>query len=249
MIRFENVSVIIKTKEILKNISCTIDTGDFVLLVGANGAGKTTFFDVLTGKIKPSSGRIFVNSTDVTDLSEFKRSLIISRLFQNPGMNGVLDLSVEENLALSLYKGRHVGFKPCLDVLKNNAIQEKLKSFGFNDQKFLRTKMSDLSGGQRQQLAFLMAIGSTTPELLLLDEPTAALDPQAATRLLLNVTSYINHHRITTLMITHDPQLALTIGNKLWVISDGTLSAQYSAEEKKRISADQLVGHIQYNLL
>jgi putative tryptophan/tyrosine transport system ATP-binding protein len=249
MIRIENVSVTLRGKKILKNVSCTIESGDFVLLVGANGAGKTTLFDLIAGKLKPSEGRIFINDADVTHLSEYKRSLMISRLFQNPGMNGVLDLTVEENLALSMYKGRHVSFASGLDVLKNKKMIAHLEAFGFNDPRLLHAKMSSLSGGQRQQLAFLMATGATHPELLLLDEPTAALDPQTATKLLLNVIAYIKQQVITTLMITHDPQLALTIGNKVWVISDGSLVAQYSAEEKKKISPDQLVGHIQYDLL
>jgi putative ABC transport system ATP-binding protein len=108
MIKFENVSIIIDNKQILKNISCTINSGDFIVIVGPNGAGKSTFFDMISGKRLPTSGKIFLDGTDITQLSEQHRAIIISRLFQNPQLNGVASMTVAQNLALSNYKGQTV---------------------------------------------------------------------------------------------------------------------------------------------
>lgn len=249
MIKLEQCSVTIENKKILKDISCTINSHDFVVVVGHNGAGKSTFFDLITGARKPSSGKIFLHEKEITQSHEHQRASYIARLFQNPQANGVSSMTVEQNLALSLCKGRSARLDNAMSLFNTQEIHTKLQEFGMNDPLLLKTPMQNLSGGQRQLLAFVMATLAYPPELLLLDEPTAALDPMAATKLLQFALEYIRKNGITTLLITHDPHLALAIGNKIWILDNGTIIKQYSQEEKKLLSAQDLIGHIQYDQL
>lgn len=244
MIKLKNVNVIIGNKPILKNISCTIQSGDFIVIVGPNGAGKSTLFDVISGKRKPNSGTILFEGNDITHKDEKQRAPLISRLFQNPQLNGIASMTVAQNLALSTYKGKRARLKNGMDRFKNQQTTE-LNTLNLNNKKLLKTPMGNLSGGQRQLLAFLMAT-MEPPKLLLLDEPTAALDPQSATALLTFAVKFIKKHQLTTVLITHDPQLALTIGDKIWVLENGHITKQFDQNQKKSISAQDLIGHIDY---
>jgi putative ABC transport system ATP-binding protein len=247
MIHFNNISVTINQREILKNISCTIESGDFIVIVGPNGAGKSTFFDMISGKRTPTNGTIIFNNTDITYLDEQSRATTISRLFQNPQLNGSASMTVAQNLAMSNYKGKptqlHDGMKNFPMHVLNN-----LKKLNLHSKKILETPMKDLSGGQRQLLAFLMAT-AVPPKLFLLDEPTAALDPASATKLLQFALKWINQHKMTTILITHDPELALTIGTKIWILENGTITKQFNKKDHPHLSATDLIGHIDYNAL
>lgn len=247
MIKFENVSVNIDGKQILKNISCTINSGDFIVIVGPNGAGKSTFFDMISGKRIATSGKIFLDNIDITELDEQHRALFISRLFQNPQLNGIASMTVAQNLALSNYKGKTVSL---LDGMKKFPydLTAKLEKLNLGSSKILHTPMKDLSGGQRQLLAFIMAT-ILPPRLFMLDEPTAALDPQSATKLLQFAIKFINEHNLTTLLITHDPELALTIGKKIWILEGGQITKQLNRQDTTNISASDLIGHIDYTKL
>lgn len=247
MIRFNNVSVTINGKHILKNISCTIENGDFIVIVGPNGAGKTTFFDMISGKRLPTSGTILLDNIDITNLNEQHRAPFISRLFQNPQLNGVASMTVAQNLALSNYKGHMVSLLNGMAKFPTHAIPQ-LEKLNLNSPKILNTPMKDLSGGQRQLLAFIMAT-ITPPKLFMLDEPTAALDPQSATQLLQFAIKFINDHKMTTLLITHDPELALTIGKKIWILENGTITKQIDTRQESNLSAADLIGHIDYQKL
>lgn len=247
MIKFENVSVIIDNKQILKNISCTINTGDFIVIVGPNGAGKSTFFDMISGKRIATSGKIFLDGIDVTNLDEQHRALFISRLFQNPQLNGIASMTVAQNLALSNYKGKTVSLRDGMDKFPTHLLQE-LEKLNLGSQKILHTPMKDLSGGQRQLLAFIMAT-LLPPRLFMLDEPTAALDPQSATKLLQFAIKFIAEHALTTLLITHDPELALAIGKKIWILENGQITKQFDTQDTGHLSASDLIGHIDYKNL
>lgn len=248
MIELKNVSVSIQDRPILHDISCTINPGDFIVLVGANGSGKSTFFDVLTGRRKPEQGTILFDGKDSTRESERARALRISRLFQNPVLNGVSSMTVEQNIAMSLYKGRTARLVDGMSSLqKASSLYTLLEKMDFDH--LLLSPVKSLSGGQRQLLAFVMATCAQPPQLLLLDEPTAALDPVSATRLLQYAIAYIKEHKVTTLLITHDPRLALTIGNKLWIMHDGRLSKEYDEKEKEQLSPEHLLGSIAYDEL
>lgn len=247
MIKFENVSVTIDNKHILKNISCTINTGDFIVIVGPNGAGKSTFFDMISGKRIATSGKIFLDGTDITHLDEQDRAMLISRLFQNPQLNGIASMTVAQNLALSNYKGKTVSLLNGMNKFPNHLITE-LEKLNLGSSKLLHTPMKDLSGGQRQLLAFIMAT-ILPPRLFMLDEPTAALDPQSATKLLQFAIKFINEHKMTTLLITHDPELALAIGKKIWVLENGQITKQFDTQDTTNLSASDLIGHIDYKKL
>jgi putative tryptophan/tyrosine transport system ATP-binding protein len=247
MIKFDNVSITIDGKQILKNISCTINNGDFIVIVGPNGAGKSTFFDMISGKRIPTTGKIFLDGTDITHLDEQDRAPLISRLFQNPQLNGVASMTVAQNLALSNYKGHTVSLLNGMAKFPTH-VAAHLDTLNLGTAKILNTPMKDLSGGQRQLLAFIMAT-IMPPRLFMLDEPTAALDPQSATKLLQFAIKFINQHSMTTLLITHDPELALVIGKKIWVLENGQITKQLDAREGVNLSAADLIGHIDYQKL
>jgi putative ABC transport system ATP-binding protein len=247
MITFNNVSVTIDDKHILKNITCTINDGDFIVIVGQNGAGKSTLFDMISGKRIATSGSILLDGTDITHLNEQQRAHCISRLFQDPQLNGVACMTVAQNLTLSNYKGQTISLRNGMSKFPTH-IAAELEKLHLNAPKLLRTPMKDLSGGQRQLLAFIMAT-ILPPRLLMLDEPTAALDPQSATRLLQYAIRYINEHKVTTLLITHDPELALTIGKKIWVLENGQITKQFDKHETTNLSPSDLIGHIDYKKL
>lgn len=247
MIKFENVSITIDGKQILKNITCTIHSGDFIVIVGPNGAGKSTFFDMISGKRIPTKGTILLDNTDITHLDEQQRATFISRLFQNPQLNGVASMTVAQNIALSNYKGKTVNLINGMKKFPTDLMAE-LEKLNLGSSKILNTPMKDLSGGQRQLLAFIMAT-ILPPRLFMLDEPTAALDPQSATKLLQFAIKFINEHTMTTLLITHDPELALAIGKKIWVLENGEITKQFDTRDTANLSASDLIGHIDYQKL
>lgn len=247
MIKFEKVSVTIDGKHILKNISCIINTGDFIVIVGPNGAGKSTFFDMISGKRIATNGKIFLDGTDITSLDEQHRAMLISRLFQNPQLNGIASMTVAQNLALSNYKGKTVSLINGMHKFPDH-LNAELEKLNLGSAKLLSTPMKDLSGGQRQLLAFIMAT-ILPPRLFMLDEPTAALDPQSATKLLQFAIKFINEHKMTTLLITHDPELALAIGKKIWILENGEITKQFDTQDITHLSAADLIGHIDYKKL
>lgn len=244
MLHLKNINVWHGNNHVLRNLSCTIQQGDFIVIVGANGAGKSSFFDTIAGKIKSQSGSIIFDNVDITQHNEQKRAHKITRLFQNTHLNSVGSLTVEQNLALALYAHQRVRLVNGMHKMPSAHAELLVKSLNL-DPSILKKSMNSLSGGQRQLVAFVMAT-LLKPQILLLDEPTAALDPQAATRLLQHAVKFIKQHSLTTLLITHDPHIALAIGNKIWVLENGTISRHYDNDDKKKINPDQLLGQINY---
>jgi len=247
MLEFKNINVSFGNNHVLKNVSCQVKQGDFIVIVGANGAGKSTFFDTIAGKTKPTSGAIILDGIDISRYSELQRSSMITRIFQNTRLNSVGSMTVAQNLAFARYSRRRVQLVDGMNTLPAIEAIKLVENLGI-DKSILTKKMNSLSGGQRQLIAFVMAT-QLIPKILLLDEPTAALDPQAATRLLQYATSFIKQHNITTLLITHDPHIALSIGNKVWILDNGTIAQQFSSAEKQNLNPDKLIGQIDYGLL
>ncbi len=244
MLKLKNINVSFGNNHILRNLSCDVQPGDFIVIVGANGAGKSTFFDTIAGKIKPKNGSITLDNADITQLNEQQRSGMITRIFQNTRLNSVGSFTVKQNLAIAQYSRRNARLVNGMQAMPNERAEQLILNLGM-DPSILEKPMNALSGGQRQLIAFVMAT-QLTPKILLLDEPTAALDPQAATKLLHYAAQFIKQHHITTLLITHDPHIALNIGNKIWILENGTISRQFSSEEKKNLNPDKLIGQIDY---
>ncbi|MCB9493778.1 MAG: ATP-binding cassette domain-containing protein [Epsilonproteobacteria bacterium] len=247
MFTLKDISVIRAGNLILDKINATIQEGDFITVIGANGAGKTTLLETISGKLKPNAGSITFKGKDVTYENEQSRARYISRVFQNPRLNAVDTLTVAQNLALANMKYHRAGLRPAMANLPAKAASEVAQLMEYDEDELLQTRMNRLSGGQRQLIALVMATLSR-PKLLLLDEPTAALDPTAATRLMLYAKKLVARHNMTTLLITHDPHLALLLGNKLWVIEDGQLAHEYGPE-KVNFEPDRLLGTIDYEAL
>lgn len=248
MLKLKNIHVTIGNKSILKNICCNINQGDFIIIVGGNGAGKTTLFDTIAGKIIPNEGEIFLNNKKITESNEKERSSYISRIFQNTNLNTVGSLSVLENLAISQFSNKKISFDKGISKMPLLKASNLLHTVGL-PKSILDMPMNKLSGGQRQLISFIMSTQSNF-DLLLLDEPTAALDPQASTKLLYEVTKFIKKNKTTALLITHDPLIAMHIGNKIWILEKGIIIKEYNEEEKKKIiNPNNLIGQIDYKLL
>lgn len=220
MLKLENIHIAFNDLRVLKGLSCELREGDFVSIMGCNGSGKSTLFDVIAGTIKPDQGRIFFDHHDVTGWSEMRRATLMGRLFQNTRMASVSTLTVRENLALATLKGRSAGLRHGLNHFPEEVVEGILKPLKLRLEKLLDIPMEALSGGQRQIVSFIMTT-LVPPRILLLDEPTAALDPRSASELLIFAKEFVNKHRIPTVMITHDIEMAKHVGNKLWVIEEG----------------------------
>src|SRR5581483_6715980 len=224
MLHLNNISMRFGTVQALSPLTCTVQQGDFVVIVGTNGSGKTTLFDIIAGTVKPTTGTLILNNKDITQVSELKRSAFVTRIFQSTSLNTVGDMSVYENLAMAQYQTRTMSLSSGTRTLSRAQAHALLEEV--NLAATLDRPMGSLSGGQLQLLAFVMAT-LVPPKILLLDEPTAALDPAAATKLLVVAQQFIKKHGITTLLITHDPHIALALGNKLWVLEQGHLTKQF----------------------
>jgi putative tryptophan/tyrosine transport system ATP-binding protein len=244
MLRLKNIFVSFGKKQVLKDLSCTVEDGDFIVIVGTNGAGKSTFFDTIAGHILPTSGSVFIDSQDVTQLNELQRAHLVTRIFQDTKLNSVGSMTVAQNLAIAHYARRSIRLNNGMGSISETKLQEVITGIGM-DKAILNQRMDSLSGGQRQLIAFAMST-QLTPRILLLDEPTAALDPQTSTTLLLHTTRFIKQHKVTTLLITHDPHIALSIGNKVWILQDGIITKQYTQQDKATLDPESLIGQIDY---
>ena len=247
MLKLNMIDVWFGKNHVLRNLSCEVEPGDFIVIVGANGQGKSTLFDTIAGKVIPTSGTITIDDVDVTNLDERQRAGMITRIFQNTQLNSVGSLTVHQNLAMAHYSRRSAQLVDGMKVMPRERAEYLITSIGM-DVSILDKPMNALSGGQRQLIAFVMAT-QMIPQVLLLDEPTAALDPHSATLLLQYASQFIKRHKVTTLLITHDPHIALSIGNKVWVLENGKISKQFGADEKKTLNPDKLIGQIDYESL
>lgn len=222
MLKLDSISVTINDTVILNNLSCTVPQGACVVVVGANGSGKSTLFNVITGALKPTAGSISIDGTICTDTARETRAQWISCLLQDPTLNTVPTLTVRQNLSMALYKGKRVSLRNGMQALDEHPeVLQTIKKLGLEH--VLDRAIGSISGGQRQLIAFIMAT-IIPPKILLLDEPTAALDPHASTLLLDYAQEYINEHKITTLLITHDQQIANTFGTEIWSIENGSIT-------------------------
>lgn len=248
MLHLDAVSVAIGNVTILHSLSCAIKAGQFIAIVGPNGAGKTTLFNTIAGRRIPHAGRITLDGRDITSLNEQQRAHFISRLFQEPRLNGVLEMSVKENIAMAYMKGKPVRLVAATRELSDAHTASLLAPFNLDDPLIVDAPLGSLSGGQRQAVAFIMAT-VVPPRLLMLDEPTASLDPIAATALLTLAIRFIKQHQFATLMITHDIELAIRIADVVWVIQEGKITHQVTHNEASTIYTKNLVGSMDYDAI
>ncbi len=245
MLQLSNVSKKFNKLPVLQALSCTVNPGDFVIIMGPNGTGKTTLFDIISGKVAHDSGSIFLDGIDITSMTEQKRAGFISRLFQNTYLGSCSALTVRENLAMATLKERSAGFQLATAAFPEKIVEEFLAPL--NLEKLLDIPMSSLSGGQRQIIAFIMSI-LKPPKLLLLDEPTASLDPTTATQLLSFAKKYAQTHKVPILLITHDPMIAKYLGDRLWILGHGAIQKEFGAE-KNGMSPQDFFRPIDYEAL
>lgn len=222
-------------KTILDQVSLTIYEHDFLTILGGNGAGKSTLFNVIAGTLPLTSGSIHILGEDVTDLPAEKRAKYLSRVFQDPKMGTAPRMTVAENMLIAKYRGEKRGLMN-RQLQSHKAEFENLASqIGNGIEKHLDTPTGLLSGGQRQALSLLMAT-LKRPDLLLLDEHTAALDPKTSVALMTLTDHFIKEDQLTALMITHHMEDALKYGNRLIVMNDGKIIQDLSKEEKEKLS-------------
>ena len=231
----------VNAKVALDGLNLTLHDGDFVTVIGGNGAGKSTMLNAISGTFAVDEGQILLDGKDITRLPEHKRAQYLGRVFQDPMMGTAATMQIEENLALAARRGQHRGLRVGITRAEREEYREQLKILDLGLENRLTAKVGLLSGGQRQALTLLMAT-LREPRLLLLDEHTAALDPKTAAKVLEATERIVSRSGLTTLMITHNMRDAITYGNRLIMMYDGHIVVDVSGEEKKNLTVEQLLG-------
>ena len=225
----------------LRGVSLTIPTGQFLTVIGSNGSGKSTILNVIAGTYLTDSGTIRIADTEVTRWPEHRRAALVGRVFQDPFKGTCPSMTVAENLRMAELRGKRRGLRLGLDRKALERYREGLASLGMRLEGRLQASMGTLSGGQRQAVTLLMAT-LTRPDLLLLDEHTAALDPRAAEQIMLVTDHVVRTHRLTTLMVTHSMEQAVRFGDRTIMMHRGIVVADLSAAERRGVTeADLLV--------
>ena len=230
----------INAKVALNHLNLTLNDGDFVTVIGGNGAGKSTMLNAIAGVFQVDSGTITIDGQDVTKLPEHKRAAFLGRVFQDPMMGTAPTMQIEENLALAARRGQPRGLKWGITALERADYRELLKTLDLGLEDRLTAKVGLLSGGQRQALTLLMA-SLQKPKLLLLDEHTAALDPATAKKVLDISDSIIRENGLTALMITHNMKDAINHGTRLIMMNEGHIILDVEGEEKKKLTKKDLL--------
>jgi putative ABC transport system ATP-binding protein len=228
----------------LQAINLTVKDGAFVVIIGTNGSGKSTLLNAVAGSFSVDSGAILLGGADITEWPEHRRAKLIGRVFQNPFSGTAASMSIAENLALAAYRGkpRRLGWPLRQPLLSEFRDRVSRLNMGLEDR--LKNPIGLLSGGQRQALTLLMATW-LRPELLLLDEHTAALDPKSADQVIALTDSIIRRDRLTTLIVTHSMQQAASLGDRLIMMHRGRIIQDFQGAEKKRIRKDDLLARFE----
>ncbi|MGN0652111.1 MAG: ABC transporter ATP-binding protein [Gemmiger sp.] len=230
----------VNEKVALKGLNLTLNDGDFVTVIGGNGAGKSTMLNAVAGVWPVDMGKIIIDGQDITRLSEHKRAKYIGRVFQDPMMGTAATMGIDENLALAARRGEGRSLRTGITKKEREEYHELLKSLGLGLEDRMTSKVGLLSGGQRQAVTLLMAT-LKKPKLLLLDEHTAALDPKTAGKVLELSDKIVHEHNLTTLMITHNMRDAIKYGNRLIMMHEGHIIYDVRGEEKFHLEVSDLL--------
>jgi putative ABC transport system ATP-binding protein len=224
----------------LDGIDLEVADGDFITIIGSNGAGKSTLLNAIAGSFFLDSGSITIGTRDVTKWPEFKRAKLIARVFQDPLLGTCPSATIEQNMALALRRGQRRGLRPGVRGRDRVRFEKELEKIGLGLERRLQDRVGLLSGGQRQALTMVMAT-LVRPEVLLLDEHIAALDPKTAAQILALTDEIVCSQRLTTLMITHNMKHALRFGNRLVMFHQGRVVFDVDGEDKARLTVDDLL--------
>ena len=230
----------VNEKVALKDLSLTVNDGDFITVIGGNGAGKSTLLNAICGTFRVDEGKIILGGRDVTRLSEYKRAKYLGRVFQDPMTGTSPNMEIQENLALAYRRGKRRSLMPGIRKSEKELYREQLARLGLGLEDRMTAKVGLLSGGQRQSLTLLMAT-LNKPELLLLDEHTAALDPKTAAKVLAFTEEIAAENNLTTIMITHNMLDAIRCGNRLIMMQEGRVIYDVSGDEKKSLKVEDLL--------
>ncbi|WP_149957658.1 ABC transporter ATP-binding protein [Zafaria cholistanensis] len=230
----------VNERKALRGVDLHLAPGEFVTVIGSNGAGKSTILNMVSGKLRPDTGSVVIDGTDVTRLADFQRAKYIGRVFQDPMAGTAPTMSIEQNMAMALERGKRRGLALGVTAAKRERFTEELKSLELGLERRLKAKVGLLSGGQRQALSLLMATFSG-PKILLLDEHTAALDPQRAALVSRLTAELVERHHLTTLMVTHNMEQALTLGTRLVMMHDGRIILDLDQERKSQMTVADLL--------
>ena len=230
----------INEKVALNGVNLNLNPGDFVTIIGGNGAGKSTTLNAIAGVWSVDEGKIIIEGVDITKLSEHKRALYLGRVFQDPMTGTAATMSIEENMAIAARRGERRGLGWGITKKERERYKEALKELDLGLEDRLSSKVGLLSGGQRQAITLLMA-SLKKPKLLLLDEHTAALDPKTAAKVLAISDKIIQEHQLTAMMVTHNMKDAIAHGNRLIMMHEGKIIYDVSGEEKKNLKVADLL--------
>ncbi|MFS0872442.1 ABC transporter ATP-binding protein [Paenibacillus xylanilyticus] len=227
-------------KTALVGVNLTMNPGDFVTVIGSNGAGKSTLMNIISGVMKPDMGDVLINDRSISNLPEHKRSSWIGRVFQDPMAGTAPHMSIEENMAMAYKRGKGRGLGFGVTRARREIFNAQLQKLGIGLDKRPNAKVGLLSGGERQALSLLMAT-FTQPQILLLDEHTAALDPARAELITELTETLVREMRLTTLMVTHNMEQAIRLGNRLIMMDKGRIILDVSEERKRTLTVPELL--------
>jgi len=233
----------VNEKVALNNFSLHLNSGDFLTVVGGNGSGKSTMLNIIAGLLNVDNGNIVIDGHDVTRLQEHRRAYLLGRVFQDPMMGTAPHMSIEENLALAMRRGKMRSFRLGNSKTERKVYRDLLAQLNLGLEDRMKTQVGLLSGGQRQALTLLMAT-LHSPKLLLLDEHTAALDPKTAKTVLELSEQVVGSKQITTIMITHNMKDAIRYGSRLLMMDNGQIVFNATGKEKKQLTARELLEKI-----
>lgn len=225
---------------LFKDLNVQIEDGEFVTIVGSNGSGKSTFFNIISGNILQDSGKILFHDKDISKVAEHKRSQFIGRVFQDPQKGTAPSLTILQNMAMAYNKGKRFGLQKGVDRSLSTNIKQELATMQLGLEEKMDVQVGSLSGGQRQALSLLMAT-CIRPDLLLLDEHTAALDPKTSDLIIHLTDKIVKEKNITTIMITHNLKHAIQYGNRLLMFHKGQVILDIKGEEKAELTVEKLI--------